>query len=92
MTKKAINKFFLRYYNFVSILAPQGSHPFDWSKRHSSGRDLLRNKFRIFRNQALNAGGLVEDKSTTTTTTTTEKPTHGHRNLHIEKLQLYLKT
>ena len=31
-------------------IAPQGSHPFDWSKRHhQSGRDLLRNKFRIFR-------------------------------------------
>ena len=32
-------------------IAPQGSHPFDWSKRHhqSAGRDLLRNKFRIFR-------------------------------------------
>ena len=36
--------------HFSPKIAPQGSHPFDWSKRHhQSGRDLLRNKFRIFR-------------------------------------------
>ena len=53
-------------------IAPQGSHPFDWSRRHQSGRDLLRNKFRIFRNQALKTRYVDETTTTKKTVSSTE--------------------